>query len=249
MEENSDSEYELANEGFPEEKVIDKALEESLSQSFVQYSPENLVPAEIKNNEIPQGDIANSNVETYTEIELIKIRDEVLALKDTANFHFKAGDSSKAMEIYTESIQLCKLHLNDLRSILYANRAACYVKISEFKEAEEDCNLAIELDSQYVKVILRRAYVREKLDKLTPALEDYKRVLELDSGQASAREAVNRLPEQILIQQEKMKEECMAKLKDLGNLVLKPFGLSTENFKMNQDPTSGGYNIQFSQDQ
>ena len=47
--------------------------------------------------------------------------------------------------------------------------------------------------------------------------------------------------------QEKMKAEMLEKLKGFGNSILGKFGMSTDNFKMVQDPKTGGYNISFQQ--
>ena len=78
------------------------------------------------------------------------------------------------------------------------------------------------------------------------ALADYQAVLGLDPRNVTANKGVRDLPAKIEERNEKMKAEMMDNLKKLGNMVLKPFGLSTENFKLEQNE-GGSYNIQFQQ--
>jgi hypothetical protein len=55
------------------------------------------------------------------------------------------------------------------------------------------------------------------------------------------------LPPRTKEAQEKEMADMMGKLKQLGNGILKPFGLSTDNFQMVKDEKTGGYSMNFNQ--
>ncbi|KFP54017.1 Tetratricopeptide repeat protein 1, partial [Cathartes aura] len=109
------------------------------------------------------------------------------------------------------------------------------------------CFLAVELDPNYIRALLRRAELYEKAEKLDEALEDYKAVLEKDPSVHQAREACMVSLFSIVWPNFKPRSFLSCKLKDLGNLVLRPFGLSTENFQIKQDSSTGSYSINFVQ--
>jgi len=113
----------------------------------------------------------------------------------------------------------------------------------------KDCTEALELNPKYTKALSRRATANEILCQfggLQKALDDYNQLLLLDPTSHVAKEKVQRLPAQILIQQEKDKEEMLGKLKSIGNSILGKIGLSTDNFKFVKDETTGGYSVNFS---
>ncbi|XP_051960024.1 tetratricopeptide repeat protein 1 [Xyrauchen texanus] len=182
-----------------------------------------------------------------TEVEKESRRKESLELKEKGNAQFKSGEHVEAEESYTAALQVCPVCYSKERSILFSNRAAARLHQDKKEDAIRDCSKAIELNPNYVRAILRRAELYEKTDKLDEALEDYKTVFEKDPSIPAAREACMRLPQQIEERNEKLKEEMMSKLKDLGNMVLRPFGLSTSNFQVNQDSNTGSYSVNFVQ--
>ncbi|KAI4485428.1 PREDICTED: tetratricopeptide repeat protein 1 [Polistes canadensis] len=186
--------------------------------------------------------------ENLSETEKVTLKDEAEKIKNEGNTSFKDGDYIKAISLYTQGLQTCPLTYSKERAILYSNRAAAKIKSLDEKEsAISDCTKAIELNPSYVKAYIRRAQLYEEVDKLDEALEDYKKILTFDSSHSEANYAVRRLPPLINERNEKLKTEMLGKLKDLGNMVLKPFGLSTNNFELQKDPNSGGYSVKFHQ--
>ncbi|XP_017893186.1 tetratricopeptide repeat protein 1 [Ceratina calcarata] len=184
---------------------------------------------------------------TLSENEKESLKNEAEECKTKGNEFFNKGEYQEAISMYTQGLQTCPLAYSKERSILYANRAAAKSKSLDQESAISDCTKAIELNPDYVKAYVRRAQLYEASDKLDEALEDYKKILTFDAAHSEANHAVLRLPPMINERNEKLKTEMLGKLKDLGNMILKPFGLSTNNFELQKNPDSDGYSVKFNQ--
>ena len=136
-------------------------------------------------------------------------------------------------------------HSNDYEIRYYGNRAACFVQKRQFEDALRDCDRSLKFNPTYVKVMMRRSKANECLDKLEDALEDAKSALKAAPSFVKAATEVRRLEIAVKKKHEKMKEEVFGKLKDLGNSILGNFGMSMDNFKAVQDPTTGSYSISY----
>ncbi|CAG5099249.1 Oidioi.mRNA.OKI2018_I69.XSR.g16380.t1.cds [Oikopleura dioica] len=134
----------------------------------------------------------------------------------------------------------------DERAVLYGNLSAALKKLDRIEDAIKAAAESLQLKSDYLKVRIRRAELYEENDQPHESLEDWKVVAEQDPANNDAKRALRRLPPKVEIKNEQMKKEMMDGLKKLGNMCLRPFGLSTENFKF-EDNGQGGYNMQFQQ--
>jgi len=104
------------------------------------------------------------------------------------------------------------------------------------------------------KALMRRGRARSEeggWSALQGAEEDYKTLSKMQNLSAADMKIVQqqlvRLPPRTKAAQEKEMGEMMGKLKQLGNGILKPFGLSTDNFQMVKDEKTGGYSMNFNQ--
>lgn len=108
-----------------------------------------------------------------------------------------------------------------------------------------------------VKMLMRRAKAKTELagwSNLQAADEDYRVLLSptmepalSPTDKRSVLENARALGPRLNKAKEQEMAEMMGKLKGLGNSFLKPFGLSTENFKFEQDAKTGGYSMNFDQ--
>jgi tetratricopeptide (TPR) repeat protein len=183
--------------------------------------------------------------EALTEEQLEDRLKEAKTLKERGNEEYAKEEFKESILSYTKALLVCPLKEKELRAVLYSNRSASKVKLELKEAAIEDCSLALEHNPGYMKPLVRRAKLYDEMDKLDEALGDYKKIVELDPSNRDANIALQRLPSQINERNEKLKTEMMGKLKELGNMVLRPFGLSTENFQLQQDPNSGSYSVNF----
>ncbi|XP_034029742.1 sperm-associated antigen 1 [Thalassophryne amazonica] len=125
-------------------------------------------------------------------------------LKNEGNLLFKNGQFADALEKYSKAIQGFTdsgLDSPEDLSILYSNRAACYLKDGNSLDCIQDCSRALELQPFSLKPLLRRAMAYESLERYRKAYVDYKTVLQIDSSVQAALDSVNRIT-RLLIEQD-----------------------------------------------
>jgi len=99
--------------------------------------------------------------------------------KESGNEAFKESKWQEAFESYSESLSLDPKNTS-FNSTLYCNRAGALTQLKRFKEAKEDCDRAIDLNSNYVKAYLRRATCNLQLEDFDASVRDYETVKRLD---------------------------------------------------------------------
>jgi len=68
-------------------------------------------------------------------------------LKDAGNKEFLAGNHQKAVELFTQAIEL-----DPQNHILFSNRSGAYAGLKDFQKAFEDANQTVTLKPDWPKV-------------------------------------------------------------------------------------------------
>eukprot|EP00053_Salpingoeca_punica_P011268 m.100608 g.100608 ORF g.100608 m.100608 type:complete len:535 (-) comp15632_c0_seq4:119-1723(-) len=117
--------------------------------------------------------------------------------KERGNEQYKQGKYQAAIDCYTRGLEV-----DPLNAVLAANRAMALINMSRYREAEEDCNVAIGSDKRYVKAYQRRATARAALGNLSGAIADHKTVLELEPKNKAAQDSIADLEKKLAKEQE-----------------------------------------------
>ncbi|KAH8795449.1 tetratricopeptide repeat protein-like protein 1 [Hyaloscypha finlandica] len=154
------------------------------------------------------------------------------------------GRTSKAKEVDEEGVKA----VEEVDEEIISDGATKAEDTSDKGKREAD------IERIRCKALMRRARARSELggwSSLQAAEEDYKTLSQMPNLPSGDRKIVlqqlNQLPPRTKAAQEKEMGDMMGKLKELGNGILKPFGLSTDNFQMVKDEKTGGYSMNFNQ--
>ncbi|GMY35535.1 tetratricopeptide repeat protein 1 isoform X2 [Fagus crenata] len=236
---NASDGFETASEGeLPSDDDKDKDNDGDASNSL------NLQQEDQISAPQPEPDSSSQNDDV---LEQEKALEQANDAKLEGNKLFGDGQFEEALSQYELALQVAPEMPSsvELRSICHANRAVCFMKLGKYEETIKECTKALELNPTYMKALIRRGEAHEKLENFEEAIADMKKILELDPSNDQAKKSIRRLGPLAEEKREKMKEEMISKLKDMGNSLLGRFGMSVDNFKTVKDPNTGSYSVSF----
>uniref|UniRef100_A0A8D0GDV2 Mitochondrial import receptor subunit TOM34 n=1 Tax=Sphenodon punctatus TaxID=8508 RepID=A0A8D0GDV2_SPHPU len=125
----------------------------------------------------------------------------VCELRQAGNEQFRSGQYGQAAALYSRALGLLEAAGDrnaEEKSVLYSNRAACYLKDGNCSLCIKDCSVALDLIPFGIKPLLRRAAAYEALERYQLAYVDYKTVLQIDCTVQAAHDSVNRMTKVLL---------------------------------------------------
>ncbi|CUS14014.1 unnamed protein product, partial [Tuber aestivum] len=198
--------------------------------------------------------------ERFSKDEENRLLTESTSYRISGNRLFNSNFLLPALDAYKLALTSCPIYLVQEVATIYANIAAVELKLQRYPAAVKSATKALEGRPRWGKALYRRARGREGIGgwaELEGALEDYKAVEGLAAGAGGApaggigekeleivKEKIRWLPGRIDEVKDAETAEVVGKLKQMGEGLLRPFGISTSDFGMVKG-ADGAYSLQF----
>jgi len=139
-------------------------------------------------------------------IVIERSKDGIEKGKGKANELFAMGATEESVRWFSECIRLAHSEeivdnrnpgwKSSILSVLYSNRAFAFLKLSKWREAEEDCSASLVLSPQSVKAVYRRSLARLELGKVREAQQDAEKAISLQPGSEDVAALLDRIRKQ-----------------------------------------------------
>ncbi|WPK24626.1 hypothetical protein PUMCH_001905 [Australozyma saopauloensis] len=135
--------------------------------------------------------------------------------KNQGNECFKAGQWQDALQYYTQGLDV-DAGLDALTVALYLNRAACNLKLKNYRRCIEDCKRAMQIDELNVKACFRAGQAFLAVDRLEEARKILEYGLSKDAENKPIRDTLAEVEKkELLIEEQSKKKKRLADEKKL----------------------------------
>jgi tetratricopeptide (TPR) repeat protein len=108
-------------------------------------------------------------------------------LKEEGSRAFAMKDYAKANAAWDKALGTDGISDSDV-ALIHNNKAACFMVKKQYKEAVEQCSVALKSQPEYVKALVRRAKAYENLGSYKDALRDIQKAVSLGNEDAKTTE-------------------------------------------------------------
>lgn len=124
----------------------------------------------------------NMDPDNKQAFQLLRLVQKLVRTKEEGNAAFKARDYQRAVELYTQGLEIDPNN-KDMNSKLLQNRAQAHLTLKNYDQAIADCTEALRLDPSYTKAKKIRAKAYSAAGNWEEAVKDYKSVAEANPGE------------------------------------------------------------------